>query len=74
MPRWPKVIVHQVFVRLLRRGPAADAVLATGAYLRQAVRNECYSWLRDRQAVAIDRDDGTPRLEPAGPASQDDRG
>jgi len=66
-------VLHQVFVRLLRRGASAEAVHATRAYLRQAVRNECFSWLRRPQPVRREAHDGLPLLEPSGPAVQDDR-
>jgi RNA polymerase sigma-70 factor (ECF subfamily) len=66
-------VVHQVFVRLLRGGRSTEPVRSTRAYLRQAVRNECFSWLRRRESVPGVREDASPQLAPSGPAPQDDQ-
>jgi RNA polymerase sigma-70 factor (ECF subfamily) len=52
-------VVHQVFAALLRRRPANIEHL--GAYLRRAVRNECYSRLRGRMREEVAE---SPLLEP----------
>ncbi len=66
--------VHQVFVKLLANVAPQDDVRSAVAYLRQAVRNECYSWLRARQRDASEPEPGGGALlEPARPAPQDDR-
>jgi RNA polymerase sigma-70 factor (ECF subfamily) len=48
--------VQQVFTSLLRLQRIPDA---PDAYLRRAVRNECYSRLRRRQRPAVDTGDAT---------------
>lgn len=62
--------VQQVFAAILRRPPHMDQ---EAHYLRRAVRNECYSQLRRRQADASDA--AARRLiEPAtAGVSEDDR-
>jgi RNA polymerase sigma factor (sigma-70 family) len=47
-------VVHDVVVRVLRRGRSADEVAAPGAYLRRAVGNECVSrWRRTSHEVVV---------------------
>jgi RNA polymerase sigma factor (sigma-70 family) len=47
-------VVHDVLVRVLRRGRAVSAVDAPAAYLRRAVGNECVSrWRRTSHEVAV---------------------
>ena len=60
--------VQQVFTRLLRSREAIQAD-AIDAYLRTAVRNECFSVLRSRQR-APDAADGA-LLEPIAPGGAD---
>jgi RNA polymerase sigma-70 factor (ECF subfamily) len=43
-------VVQQVFVKLAQRG-RLDDIAAVRSYVRQAVRNECYSALRRRQRM-----------------------
>ncbi len=65
--------VHEVFVRVLAgAGPRHDIRQAM-AYLRQAVRNQCYSYLRTHVREASATETGGALLEPVGPAPQDDR-
>ena len=48
--------VQQVFLKLARagaRGPDVNAAESGGRYLRRAVRNECYSFLRSRRREAV---------------------
>jgi RNA polymerase sigma-70 factor (ECF subfamily) len=54
--------VHEVFVRLARRPPRH--VESTDAFLRVAVRNECYSQLR-RTRARPSRDDDMTLIEAA---------
>lgn len=66
--------VHQVFVKLLASDSPRDDIRSAAAYLRQAVRNQCYSWLRARRQDRMEAaTDAGSLLEPVGPASQDDR-
>jgi len=47
-------VVHDVVVRVLRRGRSTDEVEAPGAYLRRAVGNECVSrWRRTSHEVVV---------------------
>lgn len=47
-------VVHDVLVRVLRRGRAVSAVDAPAAYLRRAVGNECVSrWRRTSHEVTV---------------------
>ena len=65
--------VQQVFARLAARDDWADGVASIEAYLRTAVRNECYSALRLRQR---DRPPHGARLldvEPAGGGHDEER-
>jgi len=59
--------VQQVFATLLRKRTLR--IEAPGAYLRMAVRNECFSMLRRRRDVA---DVADPLLEPAETADRPD--
>ncbi len=61
--------VHQVFVKLLANVAPQDDVRSAVAYLRQAVRNECYSWLRARQRDASEPKPGrgAPLARPSRP-------
>lgn len=52
-------VVHQVFSALLQ--PGRGAIEQPDRYLRRAVRNECYSWLRRRQSS---QQGEAPFLEP----------
>lgn len=54
--------VHQVFAALVRRGTVG--LDAPESYLRTAIRNECFSQLRRRQADAAG---ATTLLEPVAP-------
>jgi RNA polymerase sigma-70 factor (ECF subfamily) len=65
--------VQQVFLRVSGRGGALDGVASAAAYLRTAVRNECYSMLREKRR---DRGDGAGALlepEPTCPGDEDSR-
>ena len=67
-------VVHQVFVKLLAGPAPRDDIRSAEAYLRRAVRNECYSWLRARHRDALEpRHAGGPSLEPVQPTPQEDR-
>jgi RNA polymerase sigma factor (sigma-70 family) len=47
-------VVHDVLVRVLRRGRDTSEVAAPGAYLRRAVGNECVSrWRRTSHEVTV---------------------
>jgi RNA polymerase sigma-70 factor, ECF subfamily len=59
--------VQQVFAKLAAMGGRAGQVCDVRAYLRQAVRGECYRLLGRRR-----RDDWRPILEPAAPDVKDD--
>ncbi len=66
--------VHEVFVKLLAGSSRRDDIQSSLAYLRRAVRNQCYSWLRTRQRDAPAAVPGAGSLlEPVRPAPQDDR-
>lgn len=60
--------VHQAFYKLVRTAGGAGEIREAQAYLRVAVRNECFSMLRRRQAVPVD--ELPPLLEPC--AGQED--
>lgn len=66
--------VHQVFTKVLAGSTPDGHIQFAAAYLRQAVRNQCYSWLRARQRDSAEPEPcGRPLLEPVRPAPQDDR-
>ena len=66
--------VQHVFLKLLTGSSERDDIRSASAYLRRAVRNQCYSWLRARRQdrTAAETAAGS-LLEPIGPAPQDDR-
>ena len=53
-------VVHEVFLRMVRRGPDPRGVSRPAAYLRQAVANECVTrWRRHREWAVPDTPDRT---------------
>ena len=61
--------VHQAFYKLVRRAGGANEIREAEAYLRIAVRNECFSMLRHRQSECVDK---LPRLlEPCSVQEED---
>ena len=61
-------VIHQVFTAILRRPPDLEQ---EAHYLRRAVRNECFSHLRRRQADLRDAA-ARPILEPVTAGVSDD--
>jgi RNA polymerase sigma factor (sigma-70 family) len=58
-------VVHDVLVRVLRRGQDAADLAAPGAYLRRAVGNECVSrWRRTSHEVTVAELPDRPRPAP----------
>ena len=62
--------IHQVFVKLAGRRKLPYLAAAELAYLRRAVRNECYRILGRRQRESAELD-GESILAPAGPSPVD---
>ena len=61
-------------VTLLAGGSSHDDIRSGAAYLRRAIRNQCYSWLRARRRDRSEPEPGAGLLlEPVRPVPQDDR-
>ncbi|HEY9472615.1 MAG TPA: sigma-70 family RNA polymerase sigma factor [Mycobacteriales bacterium] len=55
-------VVHEVFLRMVRRGPDPGGVSRPAAYLRQAVANECVTrWRRHREWAVAETPDRNER-------------
>jgi RNA polymerase sigma-70 factor, ECF subfamily len=67
--------VQQAFVRIAAGGPAWSDIRTVEAYLRVAVRNECYRMLRQKRSRRQVETEAARLLEPAAepPPPEDDR-